>query len=634
MSRVTASQRDPRGRGEAAATRRPSDPAAAPALATLAALPTATLNPAIFDRNLTALQTVDTDLAERLRAQELPAQFSPVVALDGWTTWRIDAPIGRAFIDQSAAPLTRARGLLARHFPGATNPTLPSIDSGATLAVLLEQLPPHAAVFVVEQDFVRLRAVLTAHDFAEAFAGGRVILIAPPTPAPPALAAALEWVLTDQPGLLPPGNIFRLPIVPESIAHELHAAINAAVTNCVPQRDAAAATARAEIAATATDQTRPATDLSVLCPDPQTAAPDVGDAIATGAAAAGLHATALHADRPAHVGPLPFLTHLATRRPHATLLVNAATDDIPTPGTGYTYLLDATTAHYVALPGAGVLLAGTPTVRAVLERRGVQSERVHDFPIAAPDADLSDREQATSRAAAVETKRVLLLGRSFDLNPAAWGVKQPTHQLIWRAACDLLRENWTARLSAFPVDLLRQAERAAGVTIDDADFRTQFTTLLALRVTPTVLRAQLSAALQAAGYEVQTPNGGVAPNRSAGCFVWDRAAAPPRLVCSIGAPDPLDPDLLRAAGRGWPVALHEPGNQTERGKALGDILQRETHYCPFTSVRDMRQLLDDHVRRAATAARAAEHVRRRHTWKVRFTALWSDLTAQAGKPRN
>ena len=82
-------------------------------LATLDDAPPIDLDPARWPNNLNSLHTEQPELAEELRAAELPAHWRPVAALDGFPTYRVErAGQPPQWLAGTAAPLTRARAVL------------------------------------------------------------------------------------------------------------------------------------------------------------------------------------------------------------------------------------------------------------------------------------------------------------------------------------------------------------------------------------------------------------------------------------------------------------------------------------------------------------------------------------------
>jgi hypothetical protein len=106
--------------------------------------------------------------------------------------------------------------------------------------------------------------------------------------------------------------------------------------------------------------------------------------------------------------------------------------------------------------------------------------------------------------------------------------------------------------------------------------------------------------------------------------------ARPLAALFAGAVDPLSPDLLHAAARGWPLLLHRPDGRSLDG--LGGVLRPEEHFATFSGRAGLIERLtsqrsSETVRRRAE--RAAAHVQVHHTWRVRLAELKSRLESGA-----
>jgi len=122
-----------------------SSPAALPPLSQLDHEQPASLDPVVWSGNLDALSREAPDFAKTLRETSLPDTWRPVLALDESRTYRTEPP-GQppTWLGHTAAPRTRARGMLQTFDAGGQNVALPCAGAGAELTTF-PTISPRAA---------------------------------------------------------------------------------------------------------------------------------------------------------------------------------------------------------------------------------------------------------------------------------------------------------------------------------------------------------------------------------------------------------------------------------------------------------------------------------------------------------
>lgn len=584
------------------------------------------LIPAVFAANLAALREVAPQLAELVQSQRLPFAWRPVVGIDGSPTWRLE-PEGAApqWLALTAAPQTRAEGLLRAFQPGNGNVGLPGISAGAELVRLIEVLPVTRAIFVFERDPRALALVLRQRDLSAEIRTRRCVILKPND-----FENDLAACLASQPGLLPPTALLRLPDVDDAwtnAASELcqrvggralaeRAARTARLTTAVreaPQADSREAGVLRRIAISAT---RPAH------------AP-LAEALVAAAPEAGLSASAATVRGPADVGILSRLELLAA--PPPDLVISIAGE----PGA----LEDALPAEHAEWRLSGVAplaadssqqlwrLAASPLIEALLYEVGVDRRRV--LPLHWPLLMDPQRMHPPERRPTCDD--VIVVGDLPNDDPAACGIDQPTHQQLWGVLQQRVERDWGMPLVLAPDELLHATERQAGVRIGDEQLRSQLVrilrhALIVARVRRTILRVltDLGQPVVSLGQGWSVLSGAHSTDDVANPL-GERGTGPrPRAAVFTAVPDPLSPAILCAAARGWPLLLHSPA-PSRTADWLGDVLRPGEHYLAFRNADELRNVLrqlgNAPHETAARVQRAYEAVLSKATAGARLGAL-------------
>ncbi|TWT45470.1 hypothetical protein RAS1_18950 [Phycisphaerae bacterium RAS1] len=604
--------------------------ALSPLPASLDASSPAPPDPAIWAHNFAALSTSQPALAATVAQAAIPEHWKPVRGLDGAATWRIEPP-GHAplWLGATAAPRTRAAGLLSHVASDGQNLMLTALGAGGELDLLLQRLPATSAVFVAESDGSVLRAVLSSTDFSGAIRDGRLWLV-PPEDAFNALVA----ICREQVGLLPPARLVVIPGTGD-------------------QRLATLTEACRRAAVTVEGERKTALAAMTLAPPPGASAPRIGilgsagDApaaaaarsLAAGAQSIGIQTRLCLVESPRDVHPLAQARKLAEFHPTLLLGVNIAASRLP-------MRVEAATAGWCTTVaaaeqcdvGVGMLLAASPTISDALRRRAAQTSpppRVSELYWAADEPGCAPPPDGPAA--------VVILADLPATDERACGIEQPTHKLIWRRMLAL-----KSRIARQPelLDaeaLLLRGEREAGITVTDAGVRQALRDAAASRLIPALVARTIESAARALGPRVITIGDG-----------WDRPAenvtsaslTSPTLrqipsetnvaACVVVCPaDPLTLRLLEAARRGWPLLLQSAVPHGVR-TGLGGVLS-ERHYLTFRTAAELQPLLKDAVSNPAAhrsrANRALEQLRGGHTFTDRARALVAMFDADATAER-
>jgi len=592
-------------------------------LAALDEVRTFELDDSVWAANLAALKHAQPGLSEAIERLAPPDHWRPAAALDGFATYRVERPGDpAAWLDDTAAPRTRASALLAGFRPGENNAALPTFAVGAELQLLLERLPKTQAVFVFEYDLQRLAAVLRLHDLSSAIGAGRCIFVPPDRE-----AEYLEQLLQRRPGLMPPMAILQFPYV---------AAARVQVVRAVCEQ-VAGSTARWRLqrlnALGAAAAQRPANEprLAVLALSADFAAHVHAARLGEAARRLGLQVCVCVGDRPDRVHPLPHCERLVEFCPGLTIAVGHP-PQLPLDLPGIVCQWHVRLRDVPETPGDAVVvhLAASPRISDALRSAGLRSERIRNlfWGVAPLAATLDDRPVATDT--------VLLIGDCPDADPEACGIDQPTHRLLWRTLLEVAASSWESPLIYNPSGLLQAAERRGRVALRDAELRERMLRLVAQVLIPSVVQPRIAAAVRTAGFTPLTMGRGwnqIAEDSLAALGDpleprWAALRVRPLAAIFAGQPDRLGPALLEAGALGIPLLLHAPDGRA-RQLDLGGVLHANQHYVSFADVRDLAAELPSLVRNAPAAAEraraAARHLLDRHRLEHRLGGLVTEL---------
>ncbi len=581
------------------------------------------LDPATWSTNLDALDAAQPKLAALLRQATLPSNWRAAHALDDFVTYRLE-PEGQppTWLGDSSAPLTRARGMLAKYDSAGKNVALPCCGPGSELLFLLEHLPPYQAVFVFEPDIEVVAAVLRANDFSAAISTGRCVFTEPTRPAD-SLAEALE----RHPGLLPPGDILLPDLVPAARIAELQAICGRVGKAAMQERSSALATLAAAPAGPPGDPESPPR-LAVLSLNPGSATHALATSLARAARQLDLETLCRAVTTPRDVHMLAHCAALAEFRPHLTICVNHVGAALPATLRGITaaWILDETGVSRQYTDDGTLYLAASPMIAERLLAAGAPSDAVLDWYWGADESD-------SDRPSTADDDTIVLIADLPDDRPETFGIRESTHRKLWRQLRVTAARVWQTPRIAEPAKLLVRAERDCHVELIDRTLRERFASLVEQVVIPSVILERLARALAddrvgvltiGHGWQRLALRGFSTPATSLAQWLQLEPGANPLACIAAGRPDPLGPGLLTAAERGWPLLVHSTGGGSLQA-SLGDVLRRGQHFEPFADVSELRRELKA-IRERTKAVqsrveRAQKHVRAQHSYRRRLADL-------------
>jgi len=593
-------------------------------------------DPAVFQANLAALRAWQPLLATTVATVDLPRHWRCVRALDGFLTYRTEAP-GEppAWLAGTAAPATRAAGLLAEFRPGDHNVALPALAAGAELRQLLDSLPSYRAVYVFEPDVTTLAAVLRTVSLADDIAAGRCILVPPQQP-----TQFLTQQLADRPGLMPPAVMLAMPQVPKTRLDEIRTLCEQAAGRCLLERQERLA---AIVAAARPAALGELPRFALLALTPDESARRVGQNLALAAQELGWPVLERYLHTPDDVHPLAHAQVLPDFAPNLLLCLGYYPSWLKPPSGGVLchWVLSATDAERTQHAPGILRLAASPAIADALRQKLPAGEVAEWYWGCQPPVGRAEPQPDT----------IFLVADLPGDEPGSYGIEQPTHQQLWHhlrrhAACV-----WNTRSILRPTELLSQAERDAGIRVRDDEARKLLERAIEKAAIPLAVLQRILEVLESERVGVVALGRGwdalakirgpqrlvAAPIRAIADNVFEctGGAGFPRPLAAVfvGSRDPLRDSLLHAGVCGWPLVLHAP-DPRELRRGLAGVLAPERHCWLFAGAKELRtivrRLREDPQAAYDRADQAARYLAENHSYRRRLRDFVGLVGVSAG----
>ncbi|MCK6457393.1 MAG: hypothetical protein L6Q92_12805 [Phycisphaerae bacterium] len=570
----------------------------------------AATDPAIVTANLDALRIVDATAARAVESAALPAGLELRATRDAALNyWWPDAGGGR-WLGRTSLPAARSAGLIESFAFGPGNVLLVECGGGHELLALLQRLPAHAAVFVIEPDVQEIALLLRLHDVAQAVAARRLWLFA----GDGAWDAAAD-AMRREPGLLPPQRVLAWPWWTTQRVREITERVTALAADVGRHREARLRELAAPAVAPRVGST------AVLALHPSRESVRLAERLAWGLDERCVPATRFCRDAPARMHSLALAEHLHATAPERAILVDALRADADRclmPDVRVISWLSPgfnVSAEWIAAIGPrDRLVVSTAAQLAAARAAGFDATRLVHLPPAARIVPTTPR------------RRGVLVADVGGTDARAVGLTLTSHVALWNELVAVVERVAGACTARDAERLLRDAEHRSGVSLDDADVRTEFVRRVREFLIPTLVNRAIVHALQGANIEADVYGEGWPATfdsslRLAG--VRPPADTAYDWVIHGAVTDEPDADLLDAVAAGA-VPMIRVGSDHRLPDAFGALLG-DRHVLTFASpdelVRTIRQLSP------AADNPAAQHVRSRHTWALRLDELaarWPD----------
>jgi hypothetical protein len=446
---------------------------------TLATTPT-------YEANLKALSIAQPLVAERLASTPIPSGVQPTVGRDGTNTLLIPGQCGDSvWFGRSSMPSVSATETSASLASDGQNALLPGVQSGFEPIVIAGKMPPHTALFVVEESPLHLKLALHLYDYAGLITNGRIVFLLADD-----IAGQMCAVLQKHPGYEVPTQLLQPPqYLPAQIV-ELQRKMESA--------GPALSGVYNGVLKTCTDRLRSRT-FGALPEPPRVAvvSVDVRPASHEQACRVGRALTQLGWPHEICVPDNPRNCHIAARlqavdrvSADVVLLINTSPGamhsvlpaELPTiswylPGSGV-----ASTAGVVVTESQPVFVASKRTGEE-LRRTGVPADVIKRCEPSADDTTFHPTERSAEDQPLVQTD-VALLADLPDDRPEACGITLASHRQLWQAIQETVSKNVSRYRDSLAPELVDNAQAACGVRLQDATLRDQLVSLVRGRVAP------------------------------------------------------------------------------------------------------------------------------------------------------
>lgn len=598
---------------------------------------TAVVDPAVFDRNLTALREVDPQQADLLASFPIPNTVIPFRGRDGSVTFRVCSDDGcEHWFGGTSAPTVSAPALLSAFDPGRGNVLLRGIGQGAEAALLLQRFEPHRGVLVLETDPLSLSLALRLRDFSQDIRGMRLALILSPAGETEVRLCAF---FARYVGYCCPERIL---IWPWHTSADVQA-LRLVVERCAASADQERSLAVSEIQGRWRKEPPaelPATPRVAIVS--RVAGPAVwewGQQAAADGRELGWTTEAFSVRGPADCHILRLAQGLETFRPDWVLAVRATRDALRAavaPSIPIVSWFDSVGAANASWAGGGRADAVAVTSAAVgrrLPREGMPKGRLAVVPCAAPhvaepSADEADRPYD-----------VVVLLDVAPANAVEAGINLHTQQVLWREAVGVIRRELDSFTHERAEPVLAGAEGRAKMALHEPAIRSAFVQLIAEAIGPTTVAVELARQLVAAGLAVHVWGGGWGSHGIAGLHHHGAPSTPAeiratlcktRLYVCPGVGGEVGRDVLEAVAAGAVVVWRQHPADNDGG-GIRTLFAEGAEFLSFRTaselVRTCQTVLGDPRMCERIRGAAVERLRREHAMSSRLAALQALATA-------
>ena len=440
-----------------------------------------------YHNNLDALSVLDSATALLIDAVEVPDSVEACTGRDGSATFRIEGVSQqRQWFGGSSMPTVSAVELLCGFQSDGRNTVLTGIFTGYEAIVLLDKMPPHAALFVVEPNPLYLKLAMCLWDYVSYFESGRLVFVAATSQT---MGDRFVEFFEREPGYAWPTHVQVLALVPPArrlaLQHELALAGERVAALQIRAVDTLKSALSRVSEASPDDTPR----VIVCCHDPR---PEVWETVrAMDRALANLdwphRCSVPNSPRGCHIASV--LGTLHEHRADIVLFVNGGADSIASllpkrVSVGEWYLPNTvwTALARAAATSSVIKLASTERARRHLTDQSSRSANVTLCEVAGDDTVFAPAVSGAPGSG--KRLDIVLLADLPDDRPESSGINLISQLNLWRSAQALVRTQADRFTEARVDELLACASRESGTTLEESVVRTQFLNLFRARIIP------------------------------------------------------------------------------------------------------------------------------------------------------
>lgn len=454
-----------------------------------------------YQPNLAALKVSQPEVAALVDGANIPEGVTSATGRDGGNTYLIADHTGRrSWFGGSSMPTISAKELFGRLQADGGNLSLPGILTGLEPIVMLQQMHPHSALFVLEPDPLQLKLAMHLHDYRTHLDAGRLVLAGGDEQS---LLDTLARFFERHPGYELPGRLMTPPQCSTSRLAELQTVLERGGRIIVDRQMSMIAERAANIRRRGLAPSPGPPRVAVLSTDPRPHALEYGYRIGRALGKLNVPHTLCLPDAPARCHTVARLQAVDEINASVALFVNGESVEtraqIPDELPSVSWLFpDAVVAQNNA-ESDGVCFAATMPLRDALLGSGMKPEFVKLAALAADDVRY--RPMTANVAPRTDIDIAVLMDLPDDRS-AACGIHLPSHVRLFEIVGRKARAR-ARRLGVIDVEaLLTESQRESGVTLRDAGVRAHFLEIVRWRIAPCATARATVEALTRHGFSV------------------------------------------------------------------------------------------------------------------------------------
>ncbi|MBN1492351.1 MAG: hypothetical protein JXA69_20735 [Phycisphaerae bacterium] len=598
------------------------------------------IDPAIFHNNIAALKGVDAALADRLAGLAIPDSVEPCHARDGEATFRIRDADGRTrWFGGSSVPTASAAGLVSSFDAGTGNVLLHGIGHGTVVTLLLRALEPYRGVVVLETDPLAVALALRLHDYADALRSRRLVLV---LGQPETLESEFTTFLRTNEGYLCPERLLVWPWQTPNDSQQLQAIVERSRNVVYAERSEALA---------ALQRQRPAASAEPFPESPRVAvvalaaSPDLwdwADEVVEAGRTLGWTTGAVLVRGPGDCHAVRLARQVADVGPDWVLALRASRSEL-----GTVVGQDVPIVTWLDVPGGwsaertqrlgphDFVSVTSESLKETLRQGGVPARQMAVLPHAGGCAD------AVANGAKPREFDVAVLMDLASPDPAAAGITQQTHQMLWCEAAKLIRREIDSFTTSRGGAVVSAAEEKLKLALRDAGVRAKLAQGIGTLLGPALIAAELVRRLCAAGLRVHIwgtgwPAYGVeGPDYHGPLPAGDALRTTlgnTKLYVNLGCSGQVGRAALIASALGAVIVWRRhPADRTAGGVAV--LMEEGTDYVAFRSADELVRTCLGMLKNENSRNKTADSAKNRHHGNHRMPDRLCQLIANI-RPRD
>ena len=451
-----------------------------------------------YRRNLAALTAFQPSVAAVVEAAPVPDGVRPAVGRDGTPTLRIPNPNGRLeWFGQSSMPTVSAEEMFCNSGGDMGNVSLPGILSGVEPLTIARRIPPHRALFVLEENPRNIKLAMHLHDYTELFTTGRLVFVLGDD-----LASRLTAFFEAYVGFELPSQMFNVPQRSGAQIADLQRRLELAGEDVVRVQTRTIESCAQALRGRAWTTLPSVPRIAVLSVDASPISIEHARRVQRALVRLGWPHEVCVPDAPGKCHVAARLRAVERASADCVLFINSC------PGRARSWLPDELAVASWYLPGTSaaaaavapigprdVFFASSPDLAEALTAVGIPSDVIERCEVGADETIFRPfpRSEATPDDIVVPVDLP-------DDRPEACNITLPSHIDLWRALQDTVARNVDGYRDDLAVELLEEAQRRSGTTLREAPIREHFVHLLRTRIAPAVIGRTTVRVLVASGH--------------------------------------------------------------------------------------------------------------------------------------